>query len=200
VNAPQKILEDTPLASIPEAAWRLVSEAVHSAKDPFHTPCLATIGEFGPAQRTVVLRDVNEKERMLVCHTDRRSAKVAELVSDDRSSWLFYDRERKLQLRFCGATTIHTADALADSRWAATRELGRACYTSRQGPGVYLQRPPAAPGRCRSPEEERLAREQFAVAACRVVFIDWLYLSIKGHRRAQFCWRGDAWEGHWVAP
>ena len=52
----------------------------------------------------------------------------------------------------------------------------------------------------RANEEARAARGHFAVLACRIAFMDWLLLSIHGHRRAQFRWMEGRWEAAWVSP
>jgi hypothetical protein len=193
-------LSDLPLAEIPAASWELLRQGAAGSREPFHTGCLATAGALGPSQRTVVLRLVDEPGRLLACHTDRRSLKLEEARGNGASSWLFYDPERKLQLRLEGRLYIHLDDELADSRWEATRSLGRACYNTLAGPGQPVVAPAAAPAPPTDPSEASLAREHFAVLSFRVDFLDWLYLSIHGHRRAQFRWEEQGLQGNWVNP
>ena len=69
-------LAELTLEEIPAYAWQALQNGVDSASHPFHTPCIATIGKYGPMQRTVVLRYVDIPQRLLVCHTDRRSSKA----------------------------------------------------------------------------------------------------------------------------
>jgi 3-hydroxyisobutyrate dehydrogenase len=148
----------------------------------------------------VVLRHCNEEQRMLACHTDARSAKVREAEADPRASWLFYDRERKLQLRLAGLLNIHIDDDFADSRWDSTTDFGRACYNTERGPGQRVPRPAGAPSLIGNGKDEQLARSHFAVIACRIEFMDWLVLSSRGHRRAHFHWREGGWQARWVLP
>ena len=200
MNEQQTSLKDLDLQQIPQECWKLLREGVSTVGSAMHTPCLATVGEHGPSVRTVVLRYFDEEQRMLACHTDIRSAKVREAEADSRASWLFYDPERKLQLRLAGQLSIHVDDGLADSRWDQTTDMGRACYNIASGSGQQVSRPARAPGRISDEKEARLARSQFAVIACRIEFLDWLLLSAKGHRRAQFHWRADELESSWVTP
>ncbi len=188
------------LHQIPPLTWELLREGVESAGSPLHTPCLATTGEQGPSPRTVVLRYCDEEKRVIACHGDIRSAKFTEAEADARASWLFYDRDRKLQLRLAGQITIHSEDEFADSRWEQTTALGRACYNTENAPGQSIPRPAGAPGRISDEKEARAARSHFAVIACRIGFLDWLLLSVHGHRRAQFRWRQGQWDGGWVSP
>ena len=188
------------LEQIPEQLGHLLQEGVTLGKSPLHTPCLGTISEHGPTLRTVVLRHFNEQERTLACHTDRRSSKVTEVLEDPRVSWLFYDRDRKLQLRLAGNATVHKDDDFAQYCWSETQEQGRACYNTQTGSGKTVVKPAAAPDLIASREEEKAARSHFTVIACQIQFVDWLILSSKGHRRAQFQWRDSGWESTWVAP
>lgn len=200
MNRNRTALESLELGQIPEMAWELLREGVSSGRSPLHTPCLGTTGEHGPALRTVVLRHCIENERVIACHCDRRSAKVCEALDNPRATWLFYDRERKLQLRMAGPATVHLEDDFADRAWENTRDMGRACYNTITGPGKNLPAPAAAPGRINGEDEEQTARSHFAVIACRVEFMDWLVLSVEGHRRAHFHWRREAWQGNWISP
>jgi hypothetical protein len=200
MNEQQTSLKDLDLQQIPQECWKLLREGVSTAGSAMHTPCLATVGEHGPSVRTVVLRYFDEDQRMLACHTDIRSAKIREAEADSRASWLFYDPQRKLQLRLAGQLSIHVDDGLADNRWDQTTDMGRACYNTASGSGQQVSRPARAPGRISDEKEARLARSQFAVIACRIEFLDWLLLSAKGHRRAQFLWRADKLEASWVTP
>ena len=196
----QKSLEKLDLQQIPSVCWQLLREGADSATSAMHTPGLATSGDHGPSLRTVVLRYCDEDQRTLACHSDVRAAKILEAKNDPRASWLFYDRERKLQLRLAGLLSIHSDDGFADSRWDQTTALGRACYNMERSPGQRLLQPSGAPGRPGSEREAQAARGHFAVLACRIDFMDWLLLSIHGHRRAQFRWMKGCWEATWVSP
>ncbi|MBT8038732.1 MAG: pyridoxamine-phosphate oxidase [Xanthomonadales bacterium] len=196
----QEVRDIHDLYQIQRVSWELLREGVVSAKSPLHTASLATIGEHGPSLRTVVLRHCDEEQRMLACHGDVRSAKVREAEADPRASWLFYDRERKLQLRLAGLLSIHVDDAFADSRWDTTTDFGRACYNTERGPGQQVPQPAGAPSLIDNEKDEQLARSHFAVIACRIDFMDWLVLSSRGHRRAHFHWREVGWKACWVLP
>ena len=193
-------LHNLPTERIPATAWCLLQAGCNSARDPLHTPVLATLGKFGPSQRTVVLRHVDPAHRTLACHTDLRSLKVREARENERCSWLFYDRERKLQIRLAGIASVHSDDRLAERRWLETNPRGKACYNNNHAPGQKVSAPLAAPALIKEAEAKVEARARFAVLATRIDFFDWLMLSINGHRRAQFLWKNGNWCGEWVAP
>lgn len=162
----------------------------------FHVPTLATIGPDGaPALRSVILRHVDAAARILHIHTDRRSAKAAELGGDARAALHGYDPAARMQLRLAGRVSLHHDDAIADAAWAASRETSRMTYAAAQPPGTPLPAPPAAAG------DPIGGRAHFMVVAMRFDSLDWLLLDPAGHRRARFAWAAD---GHldagWIAP
>lgn len=188
------------LEEIPAFTWQVLSEGAESAVHPFHTPCIATLSKYGPVQRTVVLRYVDAPQRLLVCHTDRRASKAREIVESPRMSWHVYDRKQKLQIKLSGRAVLHTDDPLADACWERSAARARTCYNTRVGPGQPVREPPLAPVSIGSEAEEIDARSHFAAIACRVDFIDWLYLSGAGHRRALIEFAGNSTKASWVTP
>jgi hypothetical protein len=186
--------ESVALADVLHHLWDELRTGAARGGHPFHTPALATTTADGASLRTVVLRAADRKLRRLLCHTDFRSPKYAEVQANARVAWLFYDRERKLQLRLWGTGRLHHRDALAKARWVASPDRSRACYRADLAPGWPVD------GMSRSPwlDEEGLAN--FAVIDCRVDTIDWLYLRSDGHLRAKFLWSDGTWQGTWIAP
>lgn len=186
-------------------AWAMLERGAARVKDPFHTPVLGTVRAGECHLRTVVLRGVNQPERRLICHTDVRSTKVAEILQQSQVSWLFYHPTEKVQLRLRGPATLHQADELADQRWAAAPPMSRRCYMAALGPGTLAAEPvsglpPVFEGRTPTLAESEAGRANFAVITCRIDFMDWLYLRAPGHRRAQFTWQAEGLVASWVAP
>ena len=156
--------------------------------------------------RTVVLRALDETRRTLTCHSDVRSAKVAEVAVFSRSAWLFYDRKLKLQFRLAGHSAVHHGDARAAERWRASNLSSRRRYCTTQPPGFILNEPGdglRAELRDRAPSLEEIecdGRPHFAVIDTTVDSIDWLWLNSQGHRRARFRWESGEWHGCWTVP
>jgi pyridoxamine 5'-phosphate oxidase len=161
-----------------------------------HVPALATVGPDGaPALRSVILRHADAAARMLHIHTDRRSAKAADLARDARAALHAYDPAARMQLRLAGRASLHHDDAIADAAWAASRETSRMTYAVAQPPGTPVPAPMAA---------TRVAiagREHFTVLALRFDCLDWLLLDPAGHRRARFAWAPDGrLDAAWIVP
>jgi 3-hydroxyisobutyrate dehydrogenase len=199
-NDPQEL--DEVLAGI----WGALEHGVEDAQAPFHHPALATRAvDGGCSLRTVILRRVIAPERRLLCHTDRRSPKLAELRTHSHAAWLFYDPQAKVQIRASGHCELHTDDDLAEHQWNSSRPMSRRCYCAQHAPGTPCAQPfdglPRSLARRNPTEAEASAgRANFAVIACRIDSIDWLYLRARGHRRARFDWRSGSLSASWLAP
>ncbi|NNE04536.1 MAG: pyridoxamine 5'-phosphate oxidase [Xanthomonadales bacterium] len=188
INTSNKQLDD-----VLKEVWKDLVDGVSSARNPFHTPAVSSLGTEGPEVRTVVLRGADPGERELFFHTDARSPKYAQLQADPRLEWMFYDRERKIQLRARGHCTVHREDNIALQRWQDTSDNSRWCYTSSEGPGTPIETADAV-------QHEDEGYVNFVAVRCRIERLDWLYLRAGGHLRCQFLWVGDSWDGQWVAP
>ena len=180
------------LAATLKFAWQMVGRGVQDRRSAFHTPVLATQGADGPRARVMVLRAANTALRSLTFHTDTRSAKLPELVSDSRVAVTFYDAARKVQLRLNGVASVHANDALSHQRWAASRPSSLRCYIGAQ-PGAVSDAPASGlPAQLegREPELHELviAEPNFAVLQIAVRRMEWLHLHTRGQRRALFTW------------
>ncbi len=186
-------------------SWRMLVEGAKRTRHPFHTPVLSTSGHRGSDLRTVVLRSVDPDARELICHTDLRSAKCAQIGRDPRVSWLFYDARAKVQLRIGGIAEVHSGDPLALERWRASPVRSRRCYGVVPGPGTPVGRADSGlsePYTERAPtlEESDPWAEHFAVLRTRVDTMEWLYLQARGHLRARFEWSDDKLASTWLIP
>ncbi len=193
-------LEDVRLAF-----WQKLERAAAVASDPWHLPVLGTVDDGAPRLRTVVLRGFDPTTGRLWCHTDTRSPKVEQLGRSSQVSWLFYDREEKLQLRVRGTARVVTEGDLFEKAWAASEPRSRKCYLGPHAPSSLVAEPdPNLPeeflGRDPTVEQTEPGRDRFAVIDCTPDAFDWLRLRHDGHTRAAFERDGDDWTGNWVAP
>ena len=177
-------------------ALGLLARGVADRRSPLHTPTLATRGADGaPNARTVVLRAFDAGTRRLRVHTDRRSAKAAELAADPRVMLHGYDAAAEAQLRIAGRASLHHADALAETAWTASRAFSRMCYAAAQPPGAAVAAPPPAP------RDAEAGRDNFMAVVITMDSLDWLLLAHEGHRRARFAWDGAGrLSASWIAP
>jgi len=193
-------LRHLPLDDVPALVWALMESGVNDSVSAFHTPSVATAGPYGPSQRTVVLRQVDAEDRLLVCHTDQRSLKVAELKDDPRMSWHVYAQKLKVQIAFRGCATVHTDTAFAEACWQRSTMRSRTCYRTPHAPGTAVAEPPTGPQAIKDAEALAIARSHFAAVACQIHRIDWLYLCARGHRRAAIDFDDSGHTSRWLTP
>lgn len=196
------MLPEDDLDVIAGFAWAELVRAAHDGDSQFRHSQLATIGAQGwPQSRTVILRHADAVRREVGFHTDRRSAKVAELAADTSVALVSYDRPRGLQLRLWGQARIHAEDERAEEAWTSLYPPLRRPYRTRFAPGLPLDDPAAAdPDEADgNPADPGAGFGNFSLVAVRVARLEWLRLCPSGHRRARFEWNAK-WEGHWLAP
>lgn len=173
--------------------WSRLCRWLHAgASTPTHAfrwPVISTVSADGsPESRVVVLRRFDPAARLLVVHTDLRSAKVGELRRNPRCGFLFHDPDDGLQLRLRTTATVHHADEFARREFDALSKYSRAAYASHARPGA--EEPPDAPFDYppKPPADEAVAFGYFAAVACVIDSADALELHPSGHRRAAFGW------------
>jgi pyridoxamine 5'-phosphate oxidase len=191
------------LEAVWDDAWSRLVRGAAQRNHAFHTCTLATVGEDGADARTVVLRDADRAAGLLRFHTDRRSAKLGQLLHDDRVCLLFYGDS--VQVRVRGIARVQLDGAEADAAWQGTHPMSRRCYLTSQAPGM-----PSAARTSGLPAEldvgrpelatTESGRTQFAVVVVEAQAIDWLHLAASGQSRAGFSRTTDGWMSTWLVP
>ena len=177
-------------------AFRCWSHGVADRGSAFRSPALATVGPDGrPQVRTVVLRGFDPAARVLTVHSDVRAAKIAALRANPNAALHVWDDDAQVQIRVDGIAAISVSDGLARTEWARLHEGSRAAYRSKTMPATAVDDPAAIPQ-----VDDAAAFAQFAVLRIRLDRMEWLHLAHEGQRRAQFVWRDDVLEQHWLAP
>ena len=193
------------LDGVLEKIWRMLERGATHYNDPFHWPVLGTGGKEGTGMRCVILREFSLSERLLVCHTDARAAKVQEIAQSSKASWLFYHPQRKVQLRISGEASLHADDSFADRQWNAIGIATRLNYCAVEPPGTPLDRPSSGlPDfllkKAPTVLDTEKSRRNFMAIACRIDSIDWLVLQVMGNRRARFEWDKTGMKSTWLVP
>ena len=193
------------LDGILDQIWLMLAHGATHTDDPFHWPVLGTTAREGCSLRIVILRQVKAADRILVCHTDARSAKVKEIMNCSQTSWLFYHPKKKIQLRISGDARLHEYDSYADRQWANTSITSRLNYCTSQPPGASIDKPSSGLpdlllNKIPTLLETEKYRQNFMVIALHIFSIDWLLLKITGNRRALFEWDKDRLRSTWLVP
>ena len=193
------------LDGVLDKIWLMLEQGANQSDDPFHWPVLGTTSKEGCNLRTVILRKVDASDRILVCHTDARSAKVQDIKNYSQTSWLFYHPTKKIQLRISGQTTLHAHDPYADQQWADTSITNRLNYCASKPPGTRIDKPSSGLpdfllNKIPTFLETERCRKNFMVIVVHLFSIDWLLLKITGNRRALFEWDKDRLRSTWLVP
>jgi len=174
------------LAEVETAVWRELAACAKDKSHAWRTPVLATVDGDRADARTVVLREVEERQRQLLIYTDERAGKVHQLLRHPHGTLVMWSPSLGWQLRCRVRLTIEMSGLAASSRWARIRLSPAAQdYLSPLAPGS----PVASPAPAHAP----VARDYFAVIEAAVESLDWLELHPDGHRRAIFDVQGPRW-------
>lgn len=172
-------------AEIEDEIWDLLKSGASNHKSAFHTATIATVGDTFPFIRTVVLRAATREEKSLRFHTDIRSPKIQHLEKNPNISWLFYDKELRIQVRIKAQASIHISDEVAELSWEQSRVSAKMCYTTTSGPGTLIEAPELIQFNVTEMtiEDASFARSNFAVVLSTIQSMDILFLHHSGHKR-----------------
>ncbi len=164
----------------------------------WRTVVLATVDDGAPDARTLVLREVDARERTLVFYTDARSPKVRQIEASPAGALMCWSRELDWQLRMQVRLAVQTSGLAVSSRWAKLQFSPAAHdYLAPHAPGTALGEADdvadAPAPRAEHPSPDIQSRNHFAVITALVDEIDWLELHEDGHRRAMFSPTASQW-------
>ena len=185
--------------------FNMINRGVKEGKDDFHTMVFSNLQDNKVESRCVILRDFNEETKTLVFNTDVRSPKVEAIKRNPETSCLFYHFKDKTQLRISTYSTVHVNDNVHDNSWKNTPISSRKCYLTKYRPSALIETmDDGIPEHLRSKiptfEESEFGKINFAVIKNKIILIDWLYLSSKGHQRARYDFSDKAMKKSWLAP
>ncbi|UAJ14825.1 pyridoxamine 5'-phosphate oxidase family protein [Aquirufa lenticrescens] len=194
---------DYSLTDLEQDCWSRLVTGAKKSRTPFHTPCVATLGNGEVSLRTVVLRKTLPEERELRFHTDIRSPKWNELLINPSISALFYDSEERIQLRVKGKAVLHHTDDLTAKAWQTTSLSSRKCYLTLYSPSNLVDSSTSGLSEDIEQENFTLAEsevgyENFGIVSIHVQSFDWLWLNHAGHRRAFFDYEEGSFQ--WMIP
>jgi len=179
-----------PFQDIEAAAWENLADAANDPQSGYRylTLCSVDAG-FRPQARTVVLRRVDRDIRELEFHTDIRSPKWAELMSNPQATVLGYCPETRTQLRLCGTVSLFPSGTdRADEAWQGLSPWTRSTYTG--GPPGDEQAFDT-PSDYIAPSAKGGDSNVFGVVVLRATSLDWFQLERQANRRVRYGY-GDA--------
>ncbi len=115
-------------------------DGVKNGKNTYITFTLSSIKGEHPESRTIVLRGIDTEPLKIYFNADYRSSKVQELKANNFCSALFYDQERRVQLRFKCEAFLHYQNDISDKVWENTALQSRKCYMGPYKPSKVLEK------------------------------------------------------------
>ncbi|MEK9741792.1 MAG: pyridoxamine 5'-phosphate oxidase family protein [Pelagibacteraceae bacterium] len=185
--------------------WALLSKGVTDRNEDFRLPVVVLNSNNGPDARIVVLRGAFKERNTLRFHTDIRSDKIKFIKNNNQIYFLFYNKDRKIQVRATGTATVHYQDNVTAEAWNKTQVISRKCYLAINAPGTISDQPSSGipeqyEGKNVPKEESEIGYENFSIIESKIHSFEWLYLASKGHRRAKIELMDKGFKAYWVTP
>tara|TARA_Y100001936_G_C15856993_1_gene550354 strand:- start:51 stop:647 length:597 start_codon:yes stop_codon:yes gene_type:complete len=106
----------------------LLENAIKNGNNPYHIFALSTNNINIPESRMVVLRNIQFSPFKIYFNIDIRSPKAYQLKHSDYCTALFYNQERRVQMRFLCKPIIHNQNKVTKKVWSTTPLQSRKCY------------------------------------------------------------------------
>ena len=118
--------------------WDLLAQGVVNKKSKFHTPTLSTINGNAINSRTIILRKVDNKTKMLFFYSDSRSRKVINIKQNNNVTIHLYEPRFKLQVQLYGNANIENKTKKTKDIWSSLRDFSKKNYLSVLSPGEKI--------------------------------------------------------------
>ena len=118
--------------------WDLLVQGVVNKNSKFHTPTLSTINDNVINSRTIVLRKVDKKAKMLFFYSDSRSRKVLNIKQNNNVTVHLYEPRFRLQVQLYGNAHIENKTTKTRGIWNSLSDFSKINYLSELTPGKKI--------------------------------------------------------------
>ena len=118
--------------------WDLLAQGVVNKKSKFHAPTLSTINGNVINSRTIILRKVDNKTKMLFFYSDSRSRKVLNIKQNNNVTVHLYEPRFKLQVQLYGNANIENKTEKTKDIWSSLKNFSKKNYLSVLSPGEKI--------------------------------------------------------------
>ena len=118
--------------------WDLLAQGVVNKKSKFHTPTLSTVNGNMINSRTIILRKVDNKTKMLFFYSDSRSRKVLNIIQNNNVTVHLYEPRFKLQVQLYGHAKIENNSEKTKNIWSSLNTFSKKNYLSALSPGEKI--------------------------------------------------------------
>ena len=132
------MLNNSDIKKIFKSEIDFLNDGIKNSKNPYHTFTLSTLDKESPQSRTVVLRNVEIDPLKIFFNADYRSPKIKQLIDNPQCSALFYDINRRVQIRMMCNSNINYKNNISAKIWDKTALQSRKCYMGPHTPSTIL--------------------------------------------------------------
>ena len=118
--------------------WDLLAQGVVNKKSKFHTPTFSTFNGNMINSRTIILRKVDNKTKMLFFYSDSRSRKVLNIIQNNNVTVHLYEPRFKLQVQLYGHAKIENNSEKTKNIWSSLNSFSKKNYSSVLSPGEKI--------------------------------------------------------------
>ena len=148
------------------------------------------------SSRMVVMREF-ESDWTVKFYTDYRTSKVRDLLHNRRSTLLFWDPSKNLQVRIKCDAVVHHQNTVAREAWKLVQGEAQKSYSTLLKPGSPISTPDEA-----YQWPDKTGSDHFALIECIPVTLQILQLNKLKHLALKFVRidRDAGWKGGWIVP
>ena len=176
--------------------WDLLAQGVVNKKSKFHTPTLSTINGNAINSRTIILRKVDNKTKMLFFYSDSRSRKVLNIKQNNNATVHLYEPRFKLQVQLYGHAKIENNSEKTKNIWSSLNNFSKKNYLSALSPGEKID----SLDNLKYNTDNEEAFYNFSLIYFKVSKLEYLQLSDIKNIRVEFVYTESSDKKYYMVP
>jgi len=176
--------------------WDLLAQGVVNKKSKFHTPTLSTVNGNMINSRTIILRKVDNKTKMLFFYSDSRSRKVLNIIQNNNVTVHLYEPRFKLQVQLYGYAKIENNSEKTKNIWSSLNSFSKKNYLSALSPGEKID----SLDNLKYKADNEEAYSNFSLIYFKVTKLECLQLSDIKNIRVEFVYTESSKKKYYVVP
>jgi len=176
--------------------WDLLAQGVVNKKSKFHTPTLSTVNGNMINSRTIILRKVDNKTKMLFFYSDSRSRKVLNIIQNNNVTVHLYEPRFKLQVQLYGHAKIENNSEKTKNIWSSLNSFSKKNYLSALSPGEKID----SLDNLKYNTDNEEAYSNFSLIYFQVSKLECLQLSDIKNIRVEFVYTESSNKKYYIVP
>ena len=176
--------------------WDLLAQGVVNKKSKFHTPTLSTVNDNMINSRTIILRKVDNKTKMLFFYSDSRSRKVLNIIQNNNVTVHLYEPRFKLQVQLYGHAKIENNSEKTKNIWSSLNSFSKKNYLSALSPGEKID----SLDNLKYNTDNEEAYSNFSLIYFKVSKLECLQLSDTKNIRVEFVYTESSYKKYYMVP